>query len=226
MPMRGILGLFAKSPFGLMVKHTTLVQETVQLMRPLFEALLADDRERLAEIYEAICQKEHEADETKNAVRDHVPKSVFLPVNRGDILTYVKEQDGIADAVEDVAVILMIRNPKRVPALEPKLIELVEQVNGTAELLFRAAGELTNLLAASFSGPEVNKVLGLVADVHGEEAKSDRLQAEFSKLVFAREGEIDPISTFQWMRIVEVLGDVADHAENTGDVLRLMLVGA
>lgn len=226
MPMRGILGLFAKSPFGLMVKHTALVQETVQLMRPLFEALLADDHERLAQIHEAICQKEHEADETKNQVRDHLPKSVFLPVNRGDILAYVKEQDGIADAVEDVAVILMMRNPKRIPEFESKLIELVEQVNGTAELLFQAAGELTNLLAASFSGPEVNKVLALVADVHGEEAKSDRLQAEFSRLVFAREADIDPISIFQWMRIVEVLGDVADHAENTGDVLRLMLIGA
>lgn len=226
MPMRGILGLFAKSPFGLMVKHTALVQETVRLMRPLFDALLADDRERLAQIYEEICQKEHEADETKNQVRDHIPKSVFLPVNRSDILLYVKEQDGIADAVEDVAVILMMRDPKRIPVLEPKLIELVEQVNGTAELLFQAAGELMNLVAASFSGPEVNKVLDLVAEVHGEEAKSDRLQAEFSKLVFAREDEIDPISIFQWMHIVQVLGDVADHAENTGDVLRLMVARA
>ncbi|UCC47707.1 MAG: TIGR00153 family protein [Gemmatimonadota bacterium] len=224
--MRGILGLFAKSPFGLMVKHTALVQETVQLLRPLFDALLADDRERLAQIYEEICQKEHEADETKNQVRDHIPKSVFLPVNRSDILLYVKEQDGIADAVEDVAVILMMRDPKRIPVLEPKLIELVEQVNGTAELLFQAAGELMNLVAASFSGPEVNKVLDLVAEVHGEEAKSDRLQAEFSKLVFAREDEIDPISIFQWMHIVQVLGDVADHAENTGDVLRLMVARA
>ena len=226
MPMRGILGLFAKSPFGLMVKHTGLVRETVQLVRPLFDALLADDREQLAQIYEEICQKEHEADVTKNQVRDHLPKSVLLPVNRGDILTYVKEQDGIADAVEDVAVILMMRDPKRIPAVDAKLMELVDQVSGTAELLFQAAGELTNLVAASFSGPEVNMVLSLVAEVHGAEAKSDRLQAEFSKLVFQHEGEIDPISIFQWMRIVEGLGDVADHAENTGDVLRLMVARA
>jgi predicted phosphate transport protein (TIGR00153 family) len=224
--MRGILRLFAKSPFGLLVKHTTQVREAIQLLRPLVEAFLADDRSKLEEVYDQVCALEHDADETKNAVRRHLPKSVFLPVNRGDILYYVKEQDGIADAVEDLGVILTMRQPKTVPDFEPRLLELVDQVTKAAELLFEAAQEMTNLAAASFAGPEVDRVLAMVAEVNTAEGKADRLQAEFSRLVLAHESEVDPISVFQWMHIVEVLGDVADHAENTGDALRLMLSGA
>lgn len=224
--MRGILKLFAKSPFGLVVKHTTQVQETVQLVRPLFETFLAGDRKKLVEVYEEICRREHEADETKSAVRDHLPKSVFLPVNRGDILTYVREQDSIADAVEDLGVILTMREAKFVPEFEPKLLELVDRVVEAAELLFDAAREITNLAATSFAGPEVDRALRMVAEVNRKEWEADQQQAEFSKIVFEHEDEIDPISVFQWMHIAEVLGDVADHAENTGDMLRLMLARA
>ena len=221
--MRGILKLFAKSPFGLTVKHATQVQKTVQLARPLIDALLAGDKSRLDEVYKTISKAEHQADEVKNEIRDRLPKSVFLPVNRGDILTYIKEQDGMADAVEDLAVIVTMRQPQMVPEFEAKLRELIDHVLITAEVMFDAAREMTTLAAAAFSGPEVDKVLKMVADVNRKEWEADLLQAEFSKLVFQHENEIDPISVFQWMHIVEVIGEVADHAENTGDMLRLML---
>ena len=221
--MRGILGLFAKSPFAPLVEHTTRVQETVKMVRPLFETFLAGDRTRLQEVYEEICLREHRADETKNDVRDRLPKSVFLPVNRGDILTYLKEQDSIADAVEDLGVILTIRRPKSVPEFEPKLLELVDQAVKTAEILFEAAREMSHLAAASFTGPEAERVLERVAEVNRHEWEADQRQAEFSKLVYQHEERIDPISVFQWVHIAEVLGEVANHAENTGDMLRLML---
>ena len=221
--MRGILRLFAKSPFGLMVKHAAQVDETVQLLRPLIEAFLAGDTARVQELSEEIDDTEHEADKIKNAVRARLPKSVLLPVNRGDIMGYVKEQDGIADAVEDVGVILAMRSPACLPEFEPKLLKLVDQVIHAAALLFDAARAIKTLQSASFAGPEVEKVLKMVTKIHEAEGEADRLQAEFSKLVFENEARIDPISVFQWVKIIEVLGDVADHAENTGDVLKLML---
>lgn len=222
--MRGILKLFAKSPFGLLVRHTGQVRETVYLLRPLFEAFLAANHPRLVEVYDQICEKEHEADETKNEVRNRLPRSVLLPVNRGDVLGYIKEQDGIADAVEDIGVILTMREPKLLPEFEGPLLQLVDKVTEAAEILFQAAAEVTNLVDASFAGPEVARVLEIIARVHAVEATADHLQAEFSKLVFSEEARIDPVSVYQWMKIVEVLGDVADRSENTGDLLRLMLV--
>lgn len=221
--MRGIFRLFARSPFEPLVRHTTEVQETVELLRPLFEAFLSDDAGKLEELYEEICRREHEADDTKNEVREHLPTSVLLPVSRGDILSYVKEQDAIADSVEDLGVILTMRKIAIVPELHERLLALVDKVLETAQVLFDTAHELTNLQAASFTGPEVERVFGRVADLHRREREADELQAVFSKAVFDYEDRIDPISVFLLMHLAEVLGDVADHAENTGDMLRLML---
>lgn len=222
--MRGIFRLFAKSPFEPLVQHANQVRETVQLLRPLFDAFIEADRERIQEIYEEISDREHDADETKNEVRDHLPRSVLLPVNRGDVLAYVKEQDGMADAAEDLGVILSMRQIRIVPELHDKLLALVDQVVETSQVLFDAANELTELQAASFAGPEVERVLRLVAELHRQEREADELQAAFSRAVFEHEDTIDPVSVYLLMRVAEVLGDVADCAENTGDILRLMLV--
>jgi predicted phosphate transport protein (TIGR00153 family) len=221
--VRGIFRLFARSPFEPLVRHTAEVQETVELLRPLFEAFVAGETARLEELYEEISRREHEADGTKNEVREHLPTSVLLPVNRGDILSYVKEQDAIADSVEDLGVILTMRKIVIVPELHEKLLALVDKVLETTEVLFETARELTNLQAASFTGPEVERVFGRVAELHQREREADELQAAFSKAVFEYEDRIDPISVFLLMHMAEVLGDVADHAENTGDTLRLML---
>ena len=43
-----------------------------------------------------ISKQEHEADIIKNEIRNHLPKSIFLPVSRSDTLSFLKEQDAIA----------------------------------------------------------------------------------------------------------------------------------
>src|SRR5690606_23053950 len=85
-PVRSILGLFAKSPFGPLAEHTQRVHDTVVLLRPLMEAFIEGDWARTQEIYERISRLEHDADVIKNDIRDHLPKSLFLPVDRGDVL--------------------------------------------------------------------------------------------------------------------------------------------
>jgi len=59
-----------------------------------------------------------------------------------------------------------------------------------------------------------------VADLEWE---ADKRQAEVSKRLFDHEAEIGPVSVMFWMNIFRVLGAVANHAENTADLLRVML---
>ena len=45
--MRGVLaGLFAKSPFGPLGEHMAVVKKCVDLLKPLFEALIEKDYEK------------------------------------------------------------------------------------------------------------------------------------------------------------------------------------
>ncbi|MFQ5688650.1 MAG: TIGR00153 family protein [Gemmatimonadota bacterium] len=221
--MRTIYQLFGKSPFGPLVAHTQRVHEAVKLIRPLFEAFLDEDWDRALEIYRTISKLEHKADVLKSEIRDHLPRSMFLPVDRGDVLKYLKEQDAIADAAEDLGVMLTLRQTPCPAALRPLLLDLVAQVIKTSELLVEAGLELTRLFETSFGGPEVDKVLRRVAEVDDQEWEADKRQWQVSKALLEHEQELDPVSVFLWMHIIEVLGAVANHAENTGDMLRLML---
>src|SRR5690606_22815474 len=130
--MRNIFAVFGRSPFGPLAQHTERVHETVQLLRPLFEAFLAQDWARTDQVYQQISKLEHKADVLKNEIRDHLPKSMFLPVDRGDILLYLKEQDGIADRAEHVAV---LRNRRHTPApagMQDDILEFVDLIIATS----------------------------------------------------------------------------------------------
>ncbi len=221
--MRTIFQLFGKSPFGPLVEHTRRVHSTVELISPLFEAFLAEDWERSRELYEQISKLEHKADLTKNEIRDTLPRSIFLPVDRQDMLRYLKEQDAIADAAEDVAVIVTMRHTPCPDALKPEVMHLVEQVIKTSELLLDAGLELQRLFESSFGGPEVVKVLDMVSEVNDQEWEADKVQGSLSRALLEHEEELGAVSIILWMRIIEVLGQVANHAENTGDLLRMML---
>lgn len=221
--MRTIEKLFGKSPFGPLVEHTRRVHATVELIRPFLEAYLAGDWDRCEELHDRVSKLEHEADKTKNEIRDELPKSVFLPVDRGDVLAYLKQQDAIADAAEDLIVLLTLKNVETPEEIGQSILEFADQVIRTSELLLDAGQELQRVAEASFTGPEVDKVLQMVAQVNDQEWEADKVEREVTRALLDQEDGMGPVSLILWMRALDVLGRVANHAENTGDLLRMML---
>jgi len=221
--MRSLLGLFARSPFAPLAQHTERVLETVRQLRPLFEAFFAADAAKAREVYQRISSLEHSADELKNEIRDNLPRSLFLPVDRGDILLFLKEQDAMADRAEDVGVLLTMRKTEAPEALRSITLDFVNHIIECAETWNRTAQELPALQEASFTGPEVAKALEMVRSVAMLEHEADLKQAEVSRALFDHEDEIGAVSVVFWMNILTRVGSVANHAENTADLLRLML---
>lgn len=221
--MRPFLGLFGKSPFGQLAQHAEGVRATVELVEPLVQAFLAGDREKTVELYERISKLEHKADNIKNDIRDHLPKSLMMPVDRGDVLTFLKEQDRIADKAEDLGVLLTMRNMSTPQALHEPVLALVEASNNAAQAWFKATRELTALENASFAGPEVDRMMTRIKEISDLEWEADKRQADASRVMFEHEEEIGAVSVMLWMHIFRVLGAIADHSENTADLLRVML---
>lgn len=221
--MRTIEKLFGKSPFGPLVEHTRRVHATVELIRPFLEAYLEEDWSRCEELHQEISRREHEADKQKHEIRDHLPKSVFLPVDRSDVLAYLKQQDAIADSAEDLSVLLTLRNISTPAELGRMILDFADQVIRTSELLLEAGLELADLFEASFAGPEVDRVLKMVADVNKQEWQADKREREVTRELLAHEDGMDAIDLLLWMRALDTLGRAANHAENTGDLLRMML---
>lgn len=221
--MRSIFGIFGKSPFGPLAKHTERVHETVAMIRPLMEAFMDGEWDRAEQIYQQISKLEHKADVVKDEIRDHLPRSLMLPVDRGDLLKFLREQDAIADRAEDLAVLVTMRQTPTPQAMRQGVIDLVDHVIRTSETWYSIAMDLPVLRDASFSGPEADKVRRLIEQVGREEWEADKTQSLVSKQLFEHEEELGAVSVVMWMRILAVIGQVANHAENTADLLRLMM---
>lgn len=216
--------LFGKSPFGPLVEHTKKVHECAKLVRPLMEAFVKEDHDLIHRLQDQVSKLEYEADQVKHEIREHLPRRYFLPVDRGDLDRFLHCQDEIADYVQDFAVVLLIRKTRLHPALVQEFYEFVDQVLQATNMLMAAADELDNLVETSFGGAEANVVLKRVSGLNEEEWKADRMQRKLSQHIYDLEKELDPVTILFYEKLLHALSGIANSAENTGDVLRQMIV--
>jgi len=221
--MTHILDLFRKSPFEPLHEHMLKVKECINLLRPLFEAAVIGDREKMAEITQRISEVEHEADDIKTEIRRTVPKGIFLPVHRDDFLGYLKLQDDIADSIEDASVLLSVKSLAVPPELGEQILSYVDKVMDVCRRTDEATDRLKSLVEAGFAGKEAEKVVDLVESAEHAEWEADVAELETAKKLFALEDKLSPSDLFLWFHIFGVLGKIANHAEKTGDRLRRML---
>ncbi len=150
---------FAPSPFVQLHEHAKKVHECVELIRPLANALLAEDYEKIEELHYTMSKTEHEADVIKTELRDKLAKVYFLSVGQNELSRFLAYQDDIADAAEDFAVVLLLRKTKVPEELKADFLAFVEQVISVSEQLMDLESELSTLAEAAFTGEEAENVL-------------------------------------------------------------------
>ena len=222
--MKNIIArLFWQSPFEALHRHMLKVKECTDMLKPLIEAFILGDRTLIEERVERISKLEHEADIIKNEIREHLPHHVFMPVDRSDILRFLREEDSIADSVEDVARLIEMRKTSVPQDLKEELMQLVDKVGETVKALENVTSEIKVLSQSSFSRSEEEKISSLIKDVDKKEFEADLLQQKAAKKLFSLEDKMDPTSVLLLMRIMGEIGSVADYAQNTGDRLRCII---
>ena len=218
--------LFGRSPFGLLVEHAKRVHECVKLIRPLLDALVREDYEEVHRLQDQVSRLEYEADQIKHQIRDNLPRRYFLPVEREDLDDFLHKQDRVADRAEEFAVILLIRNTKVHPDLVEEFTAFVDQVVQVSHTLMEASEELLNLAETSFGGAEAEAVLARIEGLAEEEWKADRMMRKLSQHIYKLEDQLDPITISFYEKMLRALSSLANAAENTGEVLRTMIVKA
>ncbi len=221
--MRAIVQLFTKSPFGALQEHMTASGECVDRVRPMFEALLAGNEEKIADIAKDISKIEHRADEIKNEIRDSLPRSIFLPVDRADFLSVLSQQDSIPDTVEDISFLLTVRRTYCPPSWEKPLLDYVDRCVDTFRTAFEVMGSLEGLLEVGLAGPEADEVLEKIDAVGQLEWKADKAQFDMLRLMFDMEDDLKPVDLFWWSKILREVGDIANYSEKAVDRIRLMI---
>ncbi len=215
--------LFGQSPFKPMQQHIGVVVRCAAEVPGLFDALCAGDQAGVTAIKDKIFALEQEADEIKNELRAHLPKSLLMPVDRRDLLEVLDVQDSIADTAQDIAG-LLVERPMEVPeALKEPLKALTRRCVDAANQAEKIIGELDELVSTGFGGRESELVGEMVDELNKIEADTDEMGMDLTRRLFEQEDQMKPVSVMFFYQLIQWIGDLADYSEKVGNRLRLLL---
>ena len=219
-----ILGnLFGISPIGPIQEHMKSANQAVQLLPDLLRAAIDDDWATAKALQKEIESAERAADKLKRSVRRHLPKSLFLPVPRSDLLELVTMQDAVANTAKDIAVIILVRSMRFPEAMRVGVLDFAQVCADTCTQALLAIQELDELLEVGFTGREVKRVEGMLKELDKMERRTDKLSAGLSAKLFKMESDLPPVDVIYYYRVMDLLSTVADEAEAVGDRLQLLM---
>ena len=221
--MTRILDLFRRSPFDPLYQHGELVSECTNLVKPLFESIFNDNEEEQRALTKRISEAERQADMLKMEIRRIMPKAIFLPVNREDLLRYLKIQDDLADTVEDIALIASLKKLASPPRLKADILAYLDTVLKVCKLADEATDHLKPLVDAGFKGEDIADVLEIAEKAEEAEHQADIEGLQVARTLFELEDEMKPSDLIIWFRVLKLVGRLADYADKTGEWLRNML---
>lgn len=215
--------LFGRNPFTSLQQHMRVVIRCADEVPALFEALAREDVQALEASRDRIFELEHEADEVRRDLRRNLPRNLFLPVNRRDLLEVLDSQDSIANVAQDIAGLLVARRMTIPAAMMQPLREYVEACVATSHKAASIIEQLDELLETGFGGREAGQVEEMITDLNITETGTDDLGFALARLLFEHEDDLKPVSVVFWYQLIDWIGDLADYGEKTGNLLRLLI---
>ncbi|MFC2091279.1 TIGR00153 family protein [Elusimicrobiota bacterium] len=209
-----------KSPFDGLVEHIEKVETGVLKFKEAVKAYLDRDYDAFDKLSDEVINIENEADRIKTDTRNHLHRGIFMPVDRGDFLSCLKQQDKILDACEDAVIWLQFRESHIDSNLKAKLLEYLDRNVAVVENMQVLVKDVHRLIS-SISAKERKTIKEKIKNLHYEEEQIDKMQRDLVKNLFGS-GK-DMLHIYHILHVVFLLGSIADYAENVGDRIRVMM---
>jgi predicted phosphate transport protein (TIGR00153 family) len=212
--------LFYRSPFENLQKHADKVKECAHLFKEAVVCHIGQECKTFDLLTEQVARMESDADDIKRNIRNHLPRGILMPVDKFQFFQYLREQDKVLDEVEEALFWLSFR-PEGIPD------EVAADIHHLVEVVVPPIERLSDLVALateyfrSKSDAQRTKMKSLIRDIRQYEREADLLERELKFKIF---GTIkDALLVFHLIRLVEHVGDIADHAQNASDRMRAMI---
>jgi predicted phosphate transport protein (TIGR00153 family) len=213
--------LFVSSPFAGLQEHAEKVKECAWSFQQAIECHISDRCPQFEALRSEVSTLEHQADSIKRRIRGHLPVGTLMPVSKFQLFRYLREQDHVLDAVKDTLNWISYREDPGIPeALHKDVLLLVDAVIEPLEELSRMVSGAKRYFE-TYSEAQRVAVKEIIRKVRAHEHAADKIEAEIKHKVFNM--ATDPVTVFHMVRLAEIIGSIADHAENAGDMMRAML---
>ena len=215
--------IFGNSPVSPLQKHIGKVVLCVEQLIPYFDCVMKNDWGKAEKIQNNLAELENDADEIKNLLRMQLPSSLFMPMDRRDVLDVLQLQDKIANKAKDIAGLVLGRKMSLPESICNTYIEFLNRCIDATRQTQNAINELDELVAAGFRGNEVTRVKEMIEELHVIEDETDKIQIKLRAELYKIEKDLPPVDVMFIYKIIEWTGDLADNAQSTGNRLQLML---
>lgn len=221
--MLTIARLFGKSPFAPLQTHMNKVAGCVEKLKKMLELLSTKNSEKIEKLAEELSHLEHEADLTKNDIRNHLPKSLFLPIDHAQFLEILAIQDSIADKAEEIGILLTLRLEELSKDFKIDIHGLFKVNSDVFWSAKQIIEEVDELLEASFGGLEAEKVKSMVEVTAFKEHEAEKLKRVLMKQLFAEGDGLSSPAFYLWLKLIEEIGELSHLSERLANRIRMIL---
>jgi uncharacterized protein len=216
-----LLSMFMTSPFEGLQEHAEVIKDCSWAFQEAVECHISYKCSRFEPLRGDIIEMEREADAIKRRIRGHLPKGTLMPIDKFQLFRYLREQDNVLDAMEETLDWLSFRTEADIPeALHKDIFTLVDTVLDPVEELSSMVAEARQYFK-TFEEAQRVVVKGIIRTLRHQEREADRVEHTIKAKVFNM--AVDPVTIFHIVRLAEIIGSIADHAENAGDMMRAMV---
>lgn len=210
-----------RSPMKGLVEHYDKIMEGIVLIREALECYISGSGvcREFKEITSEVDAIEDHADKIKRNIRNHLPRRLFMPVDKTLFLNYTRGQDNILDYAQEALHWLGMRKVEIPEERQKPFVDLVDEVIHTVELL----------------GPALHSTIGLVHGDHidrlGCKEKYRKIRRERQKIMKMQRqlvaeiynSDMDFKDIYQLIHFVGCLNDTVKNCEVCSDTLRAMI---
>ncbi len=108
-------------------------------------------------------------------------------------------------------------------AIEEHLLNLVQRTTDICSQAAAMIEQLDELLAVGFGGKQSDLVSEMITNVKRSEHNIDFLIRDLNRALFSIEDQLSPVSVVFWYKLIELIGEISNQAENMGDRLMLFI---
>ena len=215
--------IFGRSPFIPIQQHMDICFACAELVTPLLECVAAENWGEVEHLQQQIVTLENDADDLKIEIRSNLPRGFFLPVPRPDLLELLTRQDRIANRVRGIAGLIVGRRLTFPPVLRDYIAEFARECVNACRQAREVVQELDKLLDSGFRGRRRDHVRVMVHKIDVAERHCDEIEAALRARLYSLEAGLSPVDVMFMYRVIEWIGDLANHAERVGHRLDQLL---
>ncbi len=216
-----LLDFFLPSPFERAMDHAKKVGTCGPIFLKAVDCYLREDHEAFEMLKEEIRDIENQCDLIKRNIRAHLPPSVLMPVEKSLFFGFLREADKVVDCIKNSLYWISYFNQPFPELIRRDYQLLVKEVHDFLGFLPEMVQRAHKFFVSRQETDRV-AVKDIVKEIRFRERESDDVEKAILIRLCADE-QLPPKTFFLMVRLVETTGDIADHLENSADMIRAMV---